>query len=83
MTIRVHRRQDTQRRATQTFQRAFRRTFRHKAGHDFSLGPIITYGTRLGGKAPFSASLRWVPSISSTNRLKSTSTVMATATLAF
>jgi len=52
-------------------------------GHDFSLGPIITYDTKLGGKAPFSASLRWVQSIASTNRLKSTSTVMATATLAF
>ncbi|MFP3548608.1 transporter, partial [Rhizobium sp. SIMBA_035] len=24
-------------------------------GHDFSLGPIITYDTKLGGKAPFSA----------------------------
>ncbi len=52
-------------------------------GHDFALGPIITYDTKIGGKAPFSASLRWVPSIASTNRLKSTSTVMATATLAF
>lgn len=52
-------------------------------GHDFALGPIVTYDTKIGGKAPFSASLRWVPSISSTNRLKSTNSFMATATLIF
>ncbi|WP_322058160.1 transporter [Paraburkholderia sp. J63] len=52
-------------------------------GHDFTLGPIITYDTKIGGKAPFSASLRWVPTIASTNRLKGTTSVMATATLAF
>jgi hypothetical protein len=52
-------------------------------GHDFALGPIVTYDTKLGGKAPFSASLRWVPSISSTNRLKSTRSFLATATLIF
>ncbi|WP_321797986.1 transporter [Caballeronia sp. J97] len=52
-------------------------------GHDFSIGPIITYETRLGGKTPLSASLRWVPSVASTNRLKSTKTFMATATLVF
>ncbi|KXU88965.1 phenol degradation protein meta [Caballeronia megalochromosomata] len=52
-------------------------------GHDFTLGPILTYDTKLGGKAPLSASLRWVPSIVSTNRLKSTKTFMATATLVF
>lgn len=51
-------------------------------GHDFSLGPIVTYDTKIIGK-PLSASLRWVPSIQSTNRLKSTETVQATATLAF
>ncbi|MDR5814762.1 transporter [Caballeronia sp. LZ033] len=52
-------------------------------GHDFALGPIVTYDTKLGGKAPFSASLRWVPTITSTNRLKSTRSFMATATLIF
>lgn len=51
-------------------------------GHDFSLGPIVTYDTKIGGK-PLSASLRWVPSISSTNRLKSTESLQATATVAF
>lgn len=52
-------------------------------GHDFSLGPIVTYDTKVGGKHPVSASLRWVPSIASTNRLKSTNSFMASATLAF
>ncbi len=52
-------------------------------GHDFALGPIVTYEMKLAGKAPLSASLHWVPSITSTNRIKSTKTFMATATLAF
>jgi hypothetical protein len=52
-------------------------------GHDFAMGPIVTYEMKLGGKAPLTASMRWVPSITSTNRLKSTSTFMATATLVF
>ncbi|SAK46155.1 meta-pathway phenol degradation-like protein [Caballeronia catudaia] len=52
-------------------------------GHDFTIGPIVTYETTLGGKRPLSASLRWVPSVVSTNRLKSTKTFMATATLVF
>lgn len=52
-------------------------------GHDFTIGPIITYDTKIGGKAPLSASLRWVPSVVSVNRLKSTKTIMATATLVF
>ncbi len=43
-------------------------------GHDFAMGPIIIYDTKIGGKLPVSASLRWVPTISSSNRLKSTST---------
>ncbi|WP_438390303.1 SphA family protein [Caballeronia sp. DA-9] len=51
-------------------------------GHDFSMGPIVTYDTKIEGK-PLSASLRWVPSIVSVNRLKSTTSVMATATIAF
>jgi len=51
-------------------------------GHDFSMGPILTYSTKIDGK-PLSASLRWVPSIVSVNRLKSTTSVMATATVAF
>ncbi|MDR5781583.1 transporter [Caballeronia sp. LZ065] len=52
-------------------------------GHDFTVGPIVTYDTKLDGKRPLSASLRWVPSVTSTNRLKSTKTIMATATLVF
>lgn len=52
-------------------------------GHDFAMGPIVTYDTKIDGKHPLSASLRWVPSIVSVNRLKSTTSVMAAATLAF
>lgn len=52
-------------------------------GHDFAMGPIVTYDTKINGKHPLSASLRWVPSIVSVNRLKSTASVMAAATLAF
>ncbi|HKT99702.1 MAG TPA: transporter [Paraburkholderia sp.] len=52
-------------------------------GRDFAMGPIVTYDTKINGKHPLSASLRWVPTIASTNRLKSTTTVQATATLAF
>jgi hypothetical protein len=52
-------------------------------GRDYTVGPIITYDTKIGGKAPFSASFRWLPTVASTNRLKSTSTFMATATLIF
>jgi hypothetical protein len=52
-------------------------------GSDFALGPIVTYSTKLEGKLPVSAGLRWLPTISSTNRLKSSSTVMGSATVAF
>ncbi|WP_353190819.1 transporter [Pandoraea pnomenusa] len=52
-------------------------------GHDFSMGPIVTYDTKVAGKHPLSFSARWVPTVASTNRLKSTATFMATATLVF
>ncbi|CAB3627263.1 hypothetical protein DFP87_101812 [Achromobacter marplatensis] len=52
-------------------------------GRDWALGPIVTYDTKLADKRSLSLSLRWVPTISSTNRLDSTSTVMGTATLVF
>jgi hypothetical protein len=52
-------------------------------GRDWTAGPILTYDTRLGEKTPLSFSLRWVPTISSKNRLDSSSTVMGTITLAF
>lgn len=52
-------------------------------GRDFTMGPIVTYDTKLGGKAPLSFSVRWVPTVASKNRLDSTATVMATATLVF
>lgn len=52
-------------------------------GHDWAVGPIFTYDTKLGGKTPLSFSLRWVPTVSSRNRVHSDSTVMATATLIF
>ena len=43
----------------------------------------MTYDTKLADKRSLSLSLRWVPPISSPNRLDSTSTVMGTATLEF
>ena len=52
-------------------------------GEDWVVGPIVTYDTKLADKAPLSFSLRWVPTVSSKNRLDSDSTVMATATLIF
>lgn len=52
-------------------------------GYDWSVGPILTYDTKIGGKTPLSMTLRWVPTVGSKNRLSSTSTVLATATVAF
>lgn len=52
-------------------------------GHDFVLGPVITYDTKINGNHLLSASLRWVPTVTSTNRLSSTTSLMATATIAF
>ncbi|WP_251880092.1 transporter [Achromobacter sp. Marseille-Q4954] len=52
-------------------------------GRDWALGPIVTYDTKLADKRSLSLSLRWVPTISSTKRLDSNDTVMATATLVF
>lgn len=52
-------------------------------GHDWAFGPILTYDSKLADKRSLSVSLRWVPTISSTNRLDSSSTVMGTATLVF
>ena len=52
-------------------------------GHDWALGPVLTYDTKLADKAPLSFSIRWVPTVESKNRLKSTSTIMATGTLIF
>ena len=52
-------------------------------GRDWAVGPIVTYDTKLAAKAPLSFSMRWVPTVASQNRLKSTSTVMGTVTLVF
>lgn len=52
-------------------------------GRDWALGPIVTYDRKLADKRSLSLSLRWVPTISSTNRLDSNSTFMGTATLVF
>src|SRR5262249_57164165 len=52
-------------------------------GHDLAIGPLLTYDTKLAGKAPLSFSLRGVPTVGSHNRLSSTSTVLGTATLIF
>lgn len=52
-------------------------------GHDLAVGPILTYDTKIDGKLPLSFSLRWVPTVTSKNRLDSDSTVMATAAVIF
>jgi hypothetical protein len=52
-------------------------------GYDWSIGPIVTYDTKIAGKTPLSLGLRWVPTIASKNRLSSTPTVMGSATIAF
>ncbi|CAM3978731.1 Phenol degradation protein meta [Bordetella tumbae] len=52
-------------------------------GRDWALGPIVTYDRKLPGERSLSLSLRWVPTISSKNRLDSNDTVMATAALIF
>jgi hypothetical protein len=52
-------------------------------GYDWSVGPIVTYDTKIASKTPLSMSLRWVPTVASKNRLSSTATIMATATVAF
>ncbi|QBY51938.1 SphA family protein [Cupriavidus oxalaticus] len=52
-------------------------------GHDWALGPIVTYDTKIGAKSHLSMSLRWVPTIASKNRLDSTSTFMGTAAIVF
>lgn len=52
-------------------------------GRDWALGPIVTYDRKLADARSLSLSLRWVPTISSTRRLDSSSTFMGTATLVF
>ncbi len=52
-------------------------------GRDWALGPIVTYDKKLADKRSLSLGLRWVPTISSKNRLDSNDTVMATATVVF
>lgn len=52
-------------------------------GRDWALGPIVTYDRKLADKRSLSLGLRWVPTISSTNRLDSNNTFMGTATLVF
>lgn len=52
-------------------------------GYDWALGPIATYDTKVDGKLPLSFTFRWVPTISSRNRIDSTKTVMASASMVF
>lgn len=52
-------------------------------GSDWAMGPIVTYDTKIDGKLPLSFSLRWVPTVSSRNRIDSDSTVMATLAVVF
>lgn len=50
-------------------------------GHDFALGPILTYDRKLADQRSLSLSLHWAPTIASTRRLDSTATFMASAAL--
>ncbi|MBO1113845.1 SphA family protein [Bordetella petrii] len=52
-------------------------------GRDWALGPVLTYDRKLAHDRSLSLGLRWVPTISSKNRLDSNDTVMATAALIF
>ncbi|CAG9172723.1 SphA family protein [Cupriavidus pampae] len=52
-------------------------------GRDWAIGPILTYDTKVGAKSMLSLGLRWVPTVSSKNRIDSTRTFMGTATLVF
>lgn len=52
-------------------------------GHDLALGPIVTYDRKLSPERSLSMSLRWVPTVASTNRLDSGSTLMASIALVF
>jgi len=49
-------------------------------GYDISAGPYLSYSTKLGGKAPLSFSLRWVPTLTSRDRING-DTVLASFTL--
>lgn len=49
-------------------------------GDDISIGPYLSYTTRLGGMAPLSITLRWVPTVYSNNRI-SGDTVTASISL--
>ncbi|KCV63037.1 transporter [Bordetella bronchiseptica] len=52
-------------------------------GRDWALGPILTYDRKLADQRSLSFSLRWTPTISSTRRLDSDSTVLGTVALIF
>jgi hypothetical protein len=52
-------------------------------GRDLAAGPVIGYDTKIDGKLPLSASLRWVPTVYSENRLNSTRTLMGSISLIF
>ncbi|ANY16155.1 transporter [Bordetella pseudohinzii] len=52
-------------------------------GHDWALGPILTYDRKLANNRSLSLSARWTPTVSSTRRLDSTSTFMVSAALVF
>ncbi|MCD0505286.1 SphA family protein [Bordetella petrii] len=52
-------------------------------GRDWVLGPVLMYDMKLANDRALSMGVRWVPTISSKNRLDSSSTFMASATLVF
>jgi hypothetical protein len=52
-------------------------------GRDWAVGPIVNYDTKVDGKYPTTLSLRWVPTVSSRNRIDSTRTFMGSVSLVF
>jgi len=53
-------------------------------GSSVALGPIATYNTLISGKLPFTATLRWTPTVESRNRLSGNAvTFTASAPLPF
>ena len=51
-------------------------------GYDVSIGPYVSYATKIAGKMPLSMGLRWVPTIASKNRVNG-DTVVASVTAIF
>jgi hypothetical protein len=49
-------------------------------GSSVALGPIATYNTLISGKLPFTATLRWTPTVESRNRLSGNAVTFTAST---